>query len=126
MPLTLDQLFPFADASPDLDRLETVLRQTGHAPLADTLCKFQQDVGVAIDREINGYDAEEPAAGPLSAALDARFSPPTVERVEKLFESAQHFPDTAEKNMFIDLLNKVRACQPPAAAPAAKGPQHTI
>jgi hypothetical protein len=84
MTLELDELFLIAEAGPVLDGMETVLRDAGLNREADALMKLQQDTGVQIDREMNGFDPNEAAPGPASAALSAAFEPVTRQRLAEV------------------------------------------
>lgn len=98
--LDLDQLFALAEASPALDEAEAALRAQGLTTEADALLKLQEDTGVAIDREMNGYDPAEPAPGPESARLNAAYLPVTAERLDTLRQARQKLPEgTAKTNV---------------------------
>lgn len=97
--LNLDELFIITEATPALEQVETALRQSGNAETADRLNKLMQDAGVQIDREMNGFDENEPASGPQRAVLNAAYEPVTSARLSVLRDAAAQFagqPDALE------------------------------
>lgn len=86
--LKLDNLFIIAEATPFLEQAEAELYQSGNAETARNLNKLMQDTGVQIDREMNGFDENEPAPGPQTAALNASYEPVTPRRLYVLLDAA--------------------------------------
>jgi hypothetical protein len=118
--VSLDMLFQIAEASPALDKVEASLREGGHTRIADDLLKLQQDTGVAIDREMCGYDPAEPAPGPETAKLNAAYEPVTVSRLQDTFQSTvAAIPDSAVKNDFVGFIAALKLPVPVSPAPQA-------
>lgn len=87
-PLNLDELFIIAEATPVLEQVEAALRQSGSAETADRLNKLMQDTGVKIDREMRGFEENELAPGPQTAALNAAYEPVNSGRLSVLLDAA--------------------------------------
>ena len=103
---TMDQLFALAAASPLLDEAEQELRQRGQDKLADNLVKLQQDAGLQLEREMNGYDEGTPAPGPQTAALNAAYQPVTYARLDMLRQVHDHLSPGDLKSGLSDLLRE--------------------
>lgn len=122
--LDLEQLFTIAENSIFLDSVEKALRDQGHNTEANALNKLQQDVGVAIEREMNGYDENQPAPGPETARLNAAYEPVTFERLDILTQTHQLLSGGVLKNKTVNLIEKLSIpLAPPVIAPNNKTPK---
>lgn len=118
--LNLDELFIIAEATPVLEQAEAALRQSGNAETANRLNKLMQDAGVQIDREMNGYDENEPAPGPQTAALNAAYDPVTPARLSVLRDAAA----SLSGHDMLESLNGVMQSLPvPAPSPSVILPE---
>jgi hypothetical protein len=119
--VSLDALFTLAGMSPLLDKVEVQLRAGGHVKAADDLLKVQQDAGVQIDREMNGYDPAEPAPGPQTAALNAAYEPVTVSRLNGVLRQVHGLlPEDALKKEFASAIGTMSVPEaPPSSGPPA-------
>ena len=123
-PGMFNALFQLAEAAPVLDKTEAALRLCGNKDAADALLKLQQDVGVTIDREFNGYDPAAPAPGPETARLNAAYKPVTPERLSgALRASYAALPDGEAKKEFGVFLETVALPVPVPAEAKAKSPK---
>lgn len=117
-PITHDQVFAIACASPMLDRVEAYLREQGHTEQADVLCKLQQDVGVMFARhEYNHYD---PTVGAESAALDKNFAQIMPSRLQIVLEESARYVDKSLQAEMQELLKEISP-PPLLAAPPVQG-----
>ena len=111
--LNLDQLFVIAEASPLLEQVQEDLRQSGYESDAKDMVKFQQDAGVQINREMFGYDENEPSPGAKTAQLDAAYEPVTIKRLEAFKRVQDKIPAGDTANHFAALLQTLDAAAPP-------------
>ena len=132
-PCSLDDLFILAEATPFLEALDKSIREkeTGRLPrqwaTQDSIEKLLQDTGVQIDREMNGYDANEQAPGPQSACLNAAYQPVDQERINSVLKNAYACLDDGEKSQARQKLSEIMSAlhvslplQPTTAKPAHK------
>ena len=118
--LTLDQLFIIAEASPLLEQVQDGLRQSGYEGDAKDMVKFQQDAGVQINREMFGYDENEPSSGAKTAQLDAAYEPVTIKRLEGFKRIQGKIPAGETANHFAALIQTLDAAAPPRSDVNAK------
>jgi len=95
-----------------LDSAEGALRTMGEENAADAIVKLQQDVGVQIDRQMNGFDENEPAPGPETARLNAAYEPVTDVRLGILQKVCQKLPQGDVKNNMELLVKNLKAMMP--------------
>lgn len=102
----LDRLWVIAENAPFLDGVENILRREGKGALADQINKLQQDVGLAIDREMGGWHDGDVAPGPATAALRAAYEPVTMARLGLLRQISPYLEPGQQKQM-MDLIDKL-------------------
>ena len=124
--LGLNELFTIAQASPVLDQVEAELTNSGKEMQARALHKLQADAGVQIDREMSGFDENEPAVapGPETARLNAAYEPVTVSRLDLLGQVQESLSTKGLKDSVGELIQELNLTDIPLS-PVTKPPEQT-
>lgn len=125
--LDMDGLSAIAEAAAPgglFDRMDVALRQSGNHALADTLVKFQQDAGEAMNRIFfpEDYTPGSFAPGAEAAKLRDSYEPITVERLSLLNRVTDALSDNGLENDTYALLAKLQSPAAFSSFSAPKGP----